>query len=397
MNQKDKIFPESIKYKEKLEIKYLVRQNIFVITLISMIGFLSVVYLFLLDFEIRMIIGLSSGFIVIIIFNMASLSYGKTQIEFLKFNKFITSMSFFTLIIIYVLYFKSPSVIPFLFLAYLIAAVYKDIKVLTVISLYFILTITMLFVNYNQLFDFNTTFETSYFVIGLFVFLFLSLLMMSTYITLKESQFFYNQISYTKEKELKNLKLLIELKDQIDLEIFDYESYFKKIHLLFEDFSKKINIDNLFKQKIDILKKLSLGHTKESILNEYKEFTQEDINHLETLVIHKDSLMRKIAMRLYYYNQIDVHHREIFSETHFESLNKSTDDLEIKILTFSILYVMLKNGLPGTKALDKEEIYQVIINTEFYYLLDPRIREIYQDNPDVFEAIFDDAYKGGLS
>lgn len=397
MNNKEKMFPESNKYKEKLEIKYLVRQNIFVLTLISLIGLLSVFYLIILDFEIRMILGLSSGFIVIIIFNIASLSYGHYQIEFLKFNKFITSISFFTLIIIYVLYFKSPSIIPFLFLGYLIAAIYKDIKVLMVISLYFILTITMLLMNYHEIFDFTGNSSTSYFVIGLFVFLFLSLLMISTYITLKESQFFYNQISFTKEKELRNLQLLVDLKDQIDVEKFDSLLYCERVNNFFEEFSMKLNINNVFKAKIDAIYKLSQGVKKKEILDEYKDLTMIDLNRLEAFVIDKDSVIRKMAMRIYYYNQKEIHQREIFSETHFESLNKSTDDIEIKIMTFTILYVMLKNGLPGTKQMSKEEIYHTIIDTEFFYFLHPAIRQIYQDNSEVFEVIFNDAFNGVVS
>ena len=394
MSHNKKFFDGSNKYKELLEMKYLVRQNNFVLALIFLVGLLSIGYLIILDFELRTILGLSSGFILLILFNIASLAYGQYQVEFYKFNKYITSLGFFTLIVIYVLFFKSPSIIPFLFLGYLVAAIYKDIKVLTMISFYFILAMASLLVNYGELFDFQTIESTNFIVIGIFVFLFLSLLMMSTYITLKESQFFYNQISFTKEKEIRNIDLLIQLKDQVDVEVFNHQLYYGRLNKLFDAFSSKLKIDNIFKEKLSMIEQLASTHQKDDVLKQYPQYTLSDLERLESLVIKKDNLIRKIALKIFYYNQKEIHQREIFSETHFESLNKSTDDIEIKILAFSVLYVLLRKGMSGYPSLTKDEIYDTITQTDFYFSLDPYVRKIFIDNPEVFEVIYCDAYEG---
>ena len=102
-------------------------------------------------------------------------------------------------------------------------------------------------------------------------------------------------------------------------------------------------------------------------------------------------------MKIFYFNQKDIHEREIFSETHFQSFNKSSDSLEVKILTFSIFYTILKRGLSGTKPLTNEEIYKAVINSEFYYFIDPKIRSIFKENPDVFDFIYKDAFEGVAS
>lgn len=394
MSHNKKFFDGSNKYKELLEMKYLVRQNNFVLALIFLVGLLSIGYLIILDFELRTILGLSSGFILLILFNIASLAYGQYQVEFYKFNKYITSLGFFTLIVIYVLFFKSPSIIPFLFLGYLVAAIYKDIKVLTMISFYFILAMASLLVNYGELFDFQTIESTNFIVIGIFVFLFLSLLMMSTYITLKESQFFYNQISFTKEKEIRNIDLLIQLKDQVDVEVFNHQLYYGRLNKLFDAFSSKLKIDNIFKEKLSMIEQLASTHQKDDVLKQYPQYTLSDLERLESLVIKKDNLIRKIALKIFYYNQKEIHQREIFSETHFESLNKSTDDIEIKILAFSVLYVLLRKGMSGYPSLTKDQIYDTITQTDFYFSLDPYVRKIFIDNPEVFEVIYCDAYEG---
>lgn len=394
MNNRNKLYSEVNQYKEEIEIKYLVRQNSFVLSLILIVGILTVIYLFLYDRNMRVIYGLSAGYLLILIFNLASLSYGKTRVEFLRFNKFITSISFFTLIIIYVLYFKSPSIIPFLFLAYLVAAVYKDIKVLTVISLYFILTISMLLINHAYLFDFQSNPNTNNLVIALFVFFFLSLLMISTYITLKESQFFYNQISFAKEKELRNIHLLTHLKSKIDLEVFNHKIYYKQLRQLFKAFSDKLEINNVFEEKIDILEKLAGGVKKIQILKDYPNVKVEDLNRLEAIIMGEDTLIRQIAIKMYYFNQKDIHEKEIFSETHFESFNKSIDEMDVKIVIFAIFYVILKRGLPGIHSMSRSDIYQAIIETDFYYFIHPSIRQIFQENDEVFDAIFNEAFEG---
>jgi hypothetical protein len=255
----------------------------------------------------------------------------------------------------------------------------------------------MLLLNYGYLFDFSNNSDTSYAVIGLFVFLFLSLLMISTYITVKESQFFYNQISFSKEKELRNLKLLIDLKKKTDVEIFSEKMYYQKVENLFDDFSKKLKINNIFSEKIDIIRQISKDKSTDDILKNYPEYSKEDIERLKVLVLNESSRLRPIAMKIFYFNQKDIHEREIFSETHFQSFNKSSDSLEVKILTFSIFYTILKRGLSGTKPLTNEEIYKAVINSEFYYFIDPKIRSIFKENPDVFDFIYKDAFEGVAS
>ncbi|QWB99907.1 hypothetical protein KHQ88_07150 [Mycoplasmatota bacterium] len=392
MSSKQRIFPEVETFKEKIEIKYLVRQNVFVLSLIALLAILSIAYLIFIQSEIRMIMGLSAAFIVILIFNIASLAYGMTNIEFLKFNKFITSISFFTLIIILILFFKSPSFIPLLFLGYLIVAIYKDLKVLGMISLYFVLTMTMLLVNYSYLFDFKNNPSTNYIVIGFFVFFFLTLLMISTYITIKESKFFYNEISFSKEKEMRNLDLLIELKEKIDIESFDQSLFYSKIKALFKEFSHKLKIDNVFEDKIEVIEKLSNDISKDELLKEYPNYTIEDLIRLENLSLTKESILRKIALKIYYFNQKKIHEKEIFSETHFESFNKSTDEIEVKIISFAIFFVILKKGLPGIESMSNDDLYEAIIKTDFYHYIHPEIREIYEENPEVFNAIVADAF-----
>ena len=390
MNTKQRIFPEVEKYQQHLEFKYLVKQNIFVLLTIFLVGLLMVIYLIIAGYTARIVIGLSSGFAAVLIFNIASLSYGMNDYSFLKFNKFITTISFFTLMLVILLYFKSPSLIPFLFIAYVISAIYKDLKVLGVISLYFVFTISMILLNYSYLFNFQNIPSPSYGVVGFFVFFFLFLLFVSTYITIKEIKFFYNEISFSKEKQNRNIDLLIELKKNIIPDNQNYDLYYEKVKSVFDDFSKKINIDNHFDEKLEIIKKLDHGESIDDILKEYKDFNKADIVRLKNLIIKEDSNLTKLALKIYYFNQKQIHKQEIFSETYFESFDKSGDEIEVKIISFVVFYVLLKKGISGMKPLTDEELYDAIINTDFFHFVNPRIRKIYRENAEVFNTIIAD-------
>jgi len=94
-----------------------------------------------------------------------------------------------------------------------------------------------------------------------------------------------------------------------------------------------------------------------------------------------------------YSRHIEVKKREIFSETQFKSFNHQTDSLEIKIIAFVLFYTALKKGFAVLPGLPEEQIYDVLIHSDFYYYMDPRIIKVYQENSDVFDEIVKDAFK----
>jgi len=128
----------------------------------------------------------------------------------------------------------------------------------------------------------------------------------------------------------------------------------------------------------------------------YPEYTEKDFNRLQKLLITNHNVLSKIAVKMTKTRESDIKKREIFSGTHFKSFNKPSETTETKIIAFVIFYVALKKGLVGMDQLSDEDIYNTIINTDYYYYIDSRIMKIYQENAEVFEAIISDAFsKGG--
>ncbi len=385
------VFSETKYYREHLELKHLKGQNNLVFSMIFSMMLLTVLYMILADYTVLPILGFGLGYFLILLFNMASLAYAKEHYYYLRFNKYITSISLFTIMIAMIIYFKSPSFIPLLFVAFAICSIYKDTKVLLVITLYFLFTVVMLLVNYKDMFDFENNIVIKDLAIGFFALLFLLILLLSTFIIIKEKTFFYNNIAYAKEKEYRNLDLLLDFKMKTKRNDLHQRDYYDTVDRLLSEFSEKIDIPNIFKEKIEILKKLDSGETSSEILKQYPNYSSEDITRLSRLLLNSPTSLRKTMLKIRHSRLDAIKTREIFSATHFQSFNKQSDSLETKILCFVVYYVALKKGLVGMKSISNKELYDIFVNSDFYHFVDPRIMKIYKENADVFNTIVDDA------
>ncbi len=390
MEKKSLVFPQTKYYREYLEFKHLRGQNALVSLTIVMLALLNALYMILTKYPVIHIIGFSLGFLLILIFNYALSSYSTEHFYYLKLNKYITSVGLFTITIAMVIYFKSPSFIPLLFVAYAICTIYKDIKILLGISIYFLFSALMLLMNYSLLFEFENAFVIKDLAIGFFVLLFLVILLLSSYIIVKEKTFFYNNIAFAKEKEYRNLELLQEFKNKGKTTVIHNKDYYEEAKLLLKDFSDKIDIPDIFSEKLSILKLLDDNIEKEVIIKDYPNYTINDLKRLEKLLLNKASPLQKVILKIRHSQAAKVKTREIFSATHFQSFNKQSDNVETKILCFVVYYAALKKGFPGMKSISNQELYERLVNSQFYHLVDPKILKIYQENADVFNTIIDE-------
>jgi len=386
------VFPETQYYREYLETKHFVGQNALVTVVITSMMFLTAIYMYFSNYEILPIIGFVIGYLVILLFNFATIAYSKEHYYYLKLNKYVTSISLFTLILTMIIYFKSPSFVPLIFVAYAVSAVYKDTKVLIGTTVYFIFAVLMLIFNFKFIFEFQNTIVIKDLAIGFFLILFLLILLASSFIIVNEKTFFYNNIAFAKEKEYRNLDLILEFKSKLKTNSLINRDYYQETKKILEEFSKKIEIDDVFSEKIDVLEKLESGVDKQKILKEHPLFNLSDLERLESLLVYKTSKLSKLILKIKNSSTKKYKTREIFSSTHFQSFNKQSDSIEIKILCFVVYFVALKRGLSGMKPLTNQELFDTFINTDLYYFIDPKVIKIYRDNADVFNTIVDEVF-----
>ena len=392
MKKKYFVFPETQYYREYLETKHFVGQNALVVMSIILMMLLTVLYMFLANYQILPILAFVVGFLIILMFNFATVAYSKEHYYYLKLNKYITSISLFTLILTMIIYFKSPSFIPLIFVAYAISAIYKDTKVLIGTTVYFIFAVLMLIFNFKFIFEFQNNIVIKNLAIGFFLILFLLILLASSFIIINEKTFFYNNIAFAKEKEYRNLDLILEFKSKLKTGSISNQDYYQNTKEILQEFSKKIEIEDVFSEKIDILQELDSGKDKKEILKNHPSYSKYDLDRMEKLLIYKTSNLSKLMLKIKNSSTKKYKTREIFSSTHFQSFNKQSDSIEVKILCFVVYYVALKRGLSGMKPLTNQELFDTFINTDLYYFIDPKVIKIYRDNADVFNTIVDEVF-----
>lgn len=392
MKKKYFVFPETQYYREYLETKHFVGQNALVVMSIILMMLLTVLYMFLANYQILPILAFVVGFLIILMFNFATVAYSKEHYYYLKLNKYITSISLFTLILTMIIYFKSPSFIPLIFVAYAISAIYKDTKVLIGTTVYFIFAVLMLIFNFKFIFEFQNNIVIKNLAIGFFLILFLLILLASSFIIINEKTFFYNNIAFAKEKEYRNLDLILEFKSKLKTGSISNQDYYQNTKEILQEFSKKIEIEDVFSEKIDILQELDSGKDKKEILKNHPSYSKYDLDRMEKLLIYKTSKLSKLMLKIKNSSTKKYKTREIFSSTHFQSFNKQSDSIEVKILCFVVYYVALKRGLSGMKPLTNQELFDTFINTDLYYFIDPKVIKIYRDNADVFNTIVDEVF-----
>lgn len=330
------------------------------------------------------------GFLAIIFFNIVCLAYGNEDKNFYNLNKFITSLGVFGVATGMIFIFKSPAFIPGLFIAYAIAAFYQDLKVILISDLYLFFAILMIMWNYPEYLTFNNARIETDFGTFFFIILFVLLLTISSYIIIKQKRFLYNQLALSKESEFRNIDLLIDAEMEATKHKIDITKYYKAVEGFTSAFSEKLSIDNVFTEKLKIMLALEKGTAIPTLLSKYPRYSAHDLARLQDLLISGTHKLRKTLIKISKMKDLDIKKREIFSETQLKSFNQPSDSIEIKILAFAVFYVSLRLGNELQKPLSSDEVFNILVYTDYYYYNDPSIMRIYQENHQVFDAIVKD-------
>lgn len=383
-------FPQIEDYRNQLELKHLRSKNHFILGIIVFMLVLTSIYMLVGDFPIVYFYSQLIGYLAIIMFNIVCLAYGKENNNFYILNKYITSFGVFGIATSMIFIFKSPAFISGLFIAYAIAAFYQDLKVILISNLYLFFAILMVMWNYPDYIAFQNAQAESDFGTFFFIILFVLLLTFSSYIIIKQKRFLYNQLALSKESEFRNIDLLIDAEHEATKQKIDIAKYYKAVDAFTTAFSEKLAIENVFSEKLKIMMALEKGASVSTLLSKHPKYSVEDFDRLEDLLISNNHQLRKACIKMTKMMDLDVKKREIFSETQLKSFNQPFDTLEIKILAFAVFYVSLRFGNDLQKPLTAEEVYNILIYTDYYYYNDPSIMKIFQENHQVFDAICQD-------
>lgn len=384
------VFSEIEDYRRLLETRHMRTKNTFVMILTLLLGISTCTYMFLIQFDRMSTFYVMGGFLLVFANNFAMSAYGAENYLFYRMNQYITTLGIYILAVAMIFLFRTPAMIAALFLAYAITAFYQDFFVMLLSDLFLIFAVISVLFRFPQFLEFVNSTQESAFAIPFFFLVFIFVLTISTYILVKQKRFFYNQIALSKENEFRNIDMLMDLQEQVTGKNIDIPKYYANLSAFTKAFSAKIKVDDVFREKIEILQALEGGASPSSLLEKYPGHSLEDFRRLGELLIGHHEKLRKLAMKISFLKDVHVKKREIFSETQFRSLNHQSDGLEIKIIAFAVFYASLRRGNAAMRPLTEEEIYNVLVYTDYYYTIDPGIIWIYQNNHEVFDAIVED-------
>jgi hypothetical protein len=358
---------------------------------------LAIVYMALTHYPLAATISLGVAYLGLILMNAACLAYGRENIRFNQLNKYVTTFGVFGIAITMIFIFRSPSMLSLLFIAYAATAFYQDKKVMLISNGMLLFSFLALMTNYGDFFAVAHDTTENDFGLIFFVIIFISLLTISQYIMIKQKGFFYNQIAISKETEFRNIDFMLDAGERATGKKIDVKGYFAAIEAFSRGLSAKLGIESAFSDKLDVLKSLEQNATYARIAELHPGVTAADLDRMRGLLFGGRSKLRKVAIKLSRLRAVDVHRREIFSETQFKTFNHPSDSIEIKIIAFAIFYAALKKGSAGMRPLTETELYDAIVSTDYYYYNDPSVMKIYRENNAVFAAIVKDAFEAGVA
>jgi hypothetical protein len=171
------------------------------------------------------------------------------------------------------------------------------------------------------------------------------------------------------------------------------EDYYRSLLAFSRELSKKIGIENVFKRKIELLKKMGTTPIPE-LLPKYPEYTLEQMLQMKNMELKVETKMRNIALKASKTMDITVLKKEIFSESQFKSFKHFSDERYVKIISFVVFYVLLKTNKPYLEEMKDADIKDILMNSEYLYLIDSDILDVYFNNNEVFDTVVNDILKG---
>ncbi len=380
-------------FRDDIEIKYLRKHSIFVNWIIGLM--ILPVLFYLRAYQVPNLSLLYYGIFFFILFsiNLAFFAY-EDYFNSLKLAMYITALGLYVVITSLIIQIQTPSMYTGIFIAYAIISLYQDAKVTTInnVALFFvgILAISQ----YQSIFELQSSFELSSIYIYVFLVIFVLLISLASRTFIKRKLKFFEKLAEIQETEIRTLETLFKLKKKYKENSFNTKHYYSAINKFTEEFTKDYEITNVFKDKIKIIKDLNTMKIRQ-VSEKYLNYTLEEITALSKLRLGINDKLTYLAFKMGMSENYEISKKEIFSETKFNSLKHYNDDLYTRIIAFSAFYVSLRVDKPFLNGLSDQEIKNFIENTEFFYMIDSRVRDIYLNNYEVFDKIFQDSYGKG--
>jgi len=377
----------------KMESEHLRKKTIIINIILMVLIFPIVSTLYVYDVGFLDISIYILTFLFLIVVNLVFYHYTHL-LPNIRLSMYITAIGLYIITNAFILDISTPSVFTMLFLTYAIISLYQDFKISIFNSgLLFLSGLVILFL-YSDMFLVIDPFSPIILYVFTFLVIFIALLLVSSFILIKRKNHFYQQVSEAKENEYKFIERVFNIQEKYRENTIDYDSYYEKLEAFSEALSNTIGMENVFKERIAVLKDLGKLKTK-TVYKKYSDYTLPDLEELKQMELTTHKKISYMAFKMAQSSKIKPEQNELLFEKSLPTLNDLDDDLDVKVTAFSVFYLLLRIGGFYINPLSHDEIISIIHNESFNGLVDENILTVVSNHKDALENIVTKHYKSG--
>lgn len=380
---------QSNRHKETIEMHYLRKKTYYVngILVFLMLPIILALY----NYEIAVLnIAIYIMFLSIILSINVLFLQAPKYFSNLKLSMYITSIALPLFSLSLIMDVQSPSVFTIMFLVYAIISIYQDRQATFINNTALFIIGTYVIFRYPEMFQMVEGQTTRTIYIYVFMLIFVALLSIASYVLIQRKVFYYNQVAKIKETEIRIINILVDLKQQYSQTKFDFNEYYDQLKEFSKEVTKKIDIENIFQARIDLLKELN-EDTIAKITKDHTHVKLRELEELKRLELDVHTKMHYLLVKASQIKNIDYSKNDIYNENHFPSFKHTFDNKYTKIIAFAVFYVMLKVDKPYLETLDGKTIRKLLKQDDFYHLIDPQIADIYFSHSKVIDKLVTEA------
>lgn len=314
-----------------------------------------------------------------------------------NFSMYATAFGLYLIGIGLILELSHPSIFTVLFLFYSIIAIYQHARAVLFNNLLLFLGGTLVIFGFPDMFHAGGLSSTTIYVY-VFLVIFVMLLSISSFILTKQKERFYWKIAMIKEHETRAIRIVFDLGETLSDQYMDYTEYYDSLETFTQSLSSRLGFKNVFKERIDILRELSLSDNEKEIMEENEEYSPGDFEELKQMELKHNKKMPYVAFKAAQYHAFEFDEED--SLGHIEDITKSldytSDSQTVKIVSFAVFISMLRIEKPYLHKLTMEQILNLLEEPDLKYLFDHDLLNFFRDNVSTFEKItsFDDGKRG---
>lgn len=332
-------------------------------------------------------------FFLFILFSGTSfyLWYREVELRFLKIASVISIIFLYTFITYLLFNVNLPGTYANIFLAFTLGYFYLDERTTWINHVLMALSSSLLIWVFPDIFGLRDLNFVNLITVNLGVLILLIFLFFSSYFNVRKKKYDYLRLARIKENEFKTINVLMDLESAYFSQRSDTEKGYKALREFFHLFTKKVGIENVFEERLNMIQDASSLATEEFQIK-YPEIDSDIKDYLKTLSLNDAGKLRYLAFKISQIENVDVDYS--MNQEVFNSLRHYEDSNKVKLVVFGAFLVFFKMNKRELASISTSEFIELIKKSDVVNKIEPKILDYFYQYQDVIDDILADALKG---